>query len=32
VDDENYEIQKPHLKNVKDEEQIKDPTMNTIDF
>ncbi len=30
VDDEDYEIQKPHMKNVKDEEQIKDPTMNTI--
>ena len=30
ADDEDYEIQKPHLKNVKDEEHIKDPTMNTI--
>ncbi len=30
VDDEDYEVQKPHMKNVKDEEHIKDPTMNTI--
>ncbi len=29
-DDENYEIQKPQVKNVVDEEQIKNPTMNTI--
>ncbi len=30
VNDEDYEIQKPHMKNVKDKEQIKNPTMNII--
>ncbi len=30
ADDENYEIRKPHMKNVKDKEQIKNPTMNII--
>jgi hypothetical protein len=29
-DDEDCEIQKLHMNNAKDEEQIKDPTMNTI--
>jgi hypothetical protein len=29
-DNERCEIQKPHMKNVKDKELIKDPTMNII--
>ncbi len=29
-DHEDYEIQKPQMKNAKDEEQIKDPMMNII--
>jgi hypothetical protein len=29
-EDENYEIQKPQINNIKDEEQMKDLVVNTI--
>jgi hypothetical protein len=29
-EDEDYEIQKPHMENIEDEEHMEDPVVNTI--